>query len=98
MIKRSNKKRLQKDIHILKIQGNTAWRFKAFSFWPNMPRYDILHKNVYLRNLGFLVYDHFLEFGQWAQVEKSASSPPKKVKFQVCFYQRFTDNMTVWSH
>ena len=42
----------------------------------------------------------FLILGQWAQIWESARKHPKRVKFQVCFYQSLTDNMAFvkWSH
>ena len=44
------------------------------------------------------IYDLFLFCANWAQIWKSASRPPKKVKFQVCSYQSFTDNKTLSGH
>ena len=46
------------------------------------------------------IYGLFLILGQWAHIWKSAPRSPKKVKFQVCFYQSLTDNMAFlkWSH
>ena len=43
---------------------------------------------------------HFFILGQWAQIWKSPSRSPKKVYFQVCFYQSLTGNMAFlkWSH
>ena len=67
MIKSSNKKHFKKDIHILKIQGNSKYckqhgDSNCGDYYIFGPIGRIL-QNIYLRNVGFLV----IIFSSWVR-------------------------------
>ena len=131
MIKSSNKKHFKKDIHILKIQGNSKYCkqhgdlncgdyyiFGPICTYKNFTKHLFKKRRISCHNLFFLgkrgatrylalqedhnvsIFGLFYILGQCAQIRKSVLRSPKKVKFQVCFYQSLTDNMAFlkWSH